>query len=149
MSYALKKPLHNSQRIAEAQGKRVKDYLIAQGIKRPVVVELEPVENLDVNNVHISYDALLAQPPKDCDNINKADADEFSHGSDSGYRYGCQHDTYLSQMIARPADLLGNDTTSPDDSQRLSKSMDTYRNGDPATPLDQQNLSASKVYTSN
>ena len=78
--------------------------------------------------------------------ITHADADRYSHGSDSGYYYGCTGDRYLSEMIARPGDLLGNDTTVDTESQRQAKSLDTYRAGDRQTEASDEGVSASDVY---
>ncbi len=149
VDYALKQPLHSSQRVAEAQGNHIKAYLNQQEVKRQINVQLEPVKDAaSVNTIHISYDALKALPPKDCNSIALADADQYTHGSDSDYRYGCSGDQYLSRMIARPGDLLGNETNSVAESQRLGKSTDNYNAGERATPPDQEGLSASKVYDS-
>lgn len=146
--YALKRPLKATQTIADTQGARVKSYLQNQGVRRPVLVIAEPDhDGMGANVITIAYPALKAKGPSNCTDITHADADRSDHGYDGGYFFGCTDDKYLSEMIARPGDLLGNDTTTAADSQRLGKSLDVYRAGERATAKEDEGVSASNVYT--
>ena len=145
--YQLKNPLKATQKLAETQGSRVKAYLQKEHVRRPVRVFVEPDQEEAVNRITISYSALKAVTPANCMDITHADADRFDHGTDSGYYYGCTDDRYLSEMIARPGDLLGNDTASGAESQRLGKALETYRSGERLTPQGEDGVSASDVYT--
>ncbi len=146
--YMMKKPFKATQQVADAQGARIKAYLKQQNVRRHVLVLAEPDQDDGVNRIAIAYPALKAKGPANCMDITHADADRFSHGSDSGYYYGCTSDRYLSEMIARPGDLLGNDTMTNAESQRLGKSFDTYRAGERITAESDEGVSASDVYTS-
>lgn len=145
--YMMKKPLKATQHIADTQGKRVQSYLVQQGIKRRVIVQTEPDQDSTPNRITIFYEAMRAKAPAHCRDISQADADRFGHKTDSDYYYGCTGDSYLSQMIARPGDLLGNDTSTLADSQRLNKSLENYRAGERATKEQDEGVSASNVYS--
>lgn len=137
---------YDAQRVAQAQGTQLRAHLREQFVKQPIHVMLQPVDAAQEKLVRIEYNALSAKAPQDCGMIGEADPDQYAHESDSAYRFGCTHDRYLAQMIARPGDLLGNDSISPAESQRLGRSQELYRAGQPATPADTQGLSASNVY---
>lgn len=146
--YFMKKPLKATQQIADKQGAHVKSYLQQQGVRQRILVLSAPDHEEDtINTINISYPALKAKGPSHCADITHADADRFDHGYDGGYFYGCTGDRYLSEMIARPGDLLGNDTTAAADSQRLGKSLETYRAGERATLPEDEGVSASNVYS--
>jgi pilus biogenesis lipoprotein CpaD len=139
-------PLQKGQeRVASAQGNMIRNMLTQNGVRQPVRIDLQPTGVASPNMVAISYNAVRAGANCNGD-IADADADNYTHATDNSYSLGCSRDKYMAQMIARPEDLLGNDTMSPTDSQRLGKSQDTYRAGEPATPEGTTGLSASDVY---
>lgn len=138
-------PPHGNAQLAAAQGAQVKQFLLAHDIKRDVRVETAPTATGPNNIVTLNYSALRAA--SSCDTpIQNADAGLYDHGSDANYRFGCAHDQMLAMQIARPEDLLGNDTTTLAESQRVAKSLDNYRAGENATPENTQPLTASTVY---
>lgn len=144
--YLLRKPLAGTQRVANAQGARVKSYLQQNGVRNQIQIMMTPSQTDALNHIYVRYEALSAAPPSHCLPIEFGDANNYSHESDSGYRYGCANKDYISQQIARPGDLLGRDTTPGTDSQRLGKSQDTYRSGERATNPADEGLTASTVY---
>lgn len=139
-------PLQKGQeRVASAQGNMIRNLLVQNGVRRPIHLDLQPTGKSLPNRVTISYSGLRAIA--NCNGqIADADADNYTHATDNPYQLGCSRDQYMAQMIARPEDLLGNDATSPAESQRLGKSLETYRAGESATPADATGLSASDVY---
>jgi pilus biogenesis lipoprotein CpaD len=139
-------PLQKGQeRVASAQGNMIRNTLAQHGVRNPIHLDLQPTGKSLPNLVTISYGSLRASA--NCNGqIADADADNYTHATDNPYSLGCSRDQYLAQMIARPEDLLGNDATSPAESQRLGKSLEAYRAGESATPEGQQSLSASDVY---
>ncbi len=146
VDYAATAPLKNAERVAEAQGSRVKSFLAAQGVRHATSVKTRPAEAETVNRITISYEALKAAAPEDCQPMAAADADRYTHNTDGPYRFGCRQKEMISAQIARPGDLLGNDATMAPESQRLGKQLETYRAGEPATPQGADGLTASTVY---
>jgi type IV pilus biogenesis protein CpaD/CtpE len=144
--YAPGKSLKESAQIAEIQGQRIRNHLIARGACKSVVVSTLPDADAAPNRITISYRALTASAPAHCADISEADGDNFTHADDSKYRYGCQSKKMISAQIARPSDLLGNDAAADADSARLGKSQATYRLGERATNPGDEGLTASDVY---
>lgn len=147
VDYAPVKPLKGAERVAEIQGARIKSYLAGHGVRHATTVTTRPgASDEKVNRITVSYEALKASAPADCASMAKADGDHYTHNTDSDYRFGCRHKELVSAQIARPGDLLGNNTTTPADSQRLGKQLETYSAGEPATPQGADGLTASNVY---
>lgn len=93
----------------------------------------------------LRYEAWQVLQPADCTNAPMPDADNFGFSTDADYKFGCTRDQYLGAMVARPADLLGNDTSADADSQRLGASQETYRDGEPLTPSGTQPLTTGAI----
>ena len=145
ITYPLKPNATTQQRIANVQAQRIKTVLSTEGVKQPIILDLQANGKSTPNLIQVSFTALQANAG--CEgHLTDADANNYTQTTDVNYGFGCSHDRYLSAMIARPDDLLGNDTTSDAQSQRLSKSLDTYRAGDAVTPASAQEISASDVY---
>ena len=94
----------------------------------------------------LRYQGWQVLPPADCSQIaTMPDADNFSFNTDPAYKFGCTRDQYLGAMVATPTDLLGRDTTTNTDSQRLSKGLDTYYKGERLTPSTAKPVSTGNV----
>lgn len=133
-----------AQALAIKQAQMIKSLFADNYVRSHVIVSYNANKPSPPNQIIVRYSAVRANA--DCaGTIMDADAGNYNHTSDNPYKLGCSRDQFLSAMIARPVDLLGNDATSTADSQRLGKSQETYRAGERATPSD-ATLSASDVY---
>ena len=140
--YPLQKGLEN---VAQAQKRIVQDTLRQGGVVHPIHFVVNPQGLGAPNSISISYQAMRAHagcPGR----ITDADAGHYSHEADNPYTLGCERDHYFAAQIARPADLLGNDASVAAESQRMSKSLDTYRAGEQLTPAGTSSLSTSDAY---
>ncbi len=136
----------NQEQVANAQKNIIHDTLLRGGVRQPMHFIVNPQGIGAPNTITIQYDVLRANAG--CSGrITDADADNYSHDKDNPYTLGCERDRYFAAQIARPGDLLGNDTSLADESQRLSKAIDTYRSGEPVTPAGTSSLSTSDAYT--
>lgn len=143
--HVLHQPTASHKQIAQAQANKLKHSLINKGVMNPIYIHLNNQGTTVPNQIQISYSALKAHT--DCQHfITDADANAYTPTTDVPYQFGCSRDYYLSAMIARPSDLLGNTAASDNESQRLSKTLDTYRAGERITPASEDGISASDVY---
>lgn len=143
VTYPLQK---NEEALANTQKKIIRDTLLDAGVRTPMHFAVNPQGIAAPNKVTIQYEALRAAT--NCTGTtDDADAGNYTHESDNPYTFGCSRDKYFAAQIARPGDLLGNDAVSPAESQRIGKSLDTYRAGERATVAGEDGLSASDVYS--
>lgn len=104
-----------------------------QGV-RQIEADILPVKDSgDVSKTLISYDALNARPPSECDEpMDMTFADPYLA---EDYALGCTVHTYVSRQIARPKDLLGNDTMDNNDGRKNANGLETYMGGAPNPEL--------------
>jgi pilus biogenesis lipoprotein CpaD len=131
--------------IGKRQAMMIRDHLLQEGVTLPIHVHLNSQGTTIPNPIQVTYSAFNASSPCATD-ITQADGNHYTPTSDVPYQFGCGRDKYVSAMIARPQDLLGNDSSTLAESQRLSKSLETYRAGERATPAGEDGISASSVY---
>lgn len=79
----------------------------------------------------VSYKVLEALPPEGC-GLMPGMYGAVGRGDVAKYEMGCDTKLYMSKQIARPKDLLGNDTEEGFDSQRQGVIYENmYRSGQP------------------
>lgn len=114
--------------IALSQVSRIQKMFRDEGIDARVVI-------MPVDEAHgralVSYKVLEALPPEGCGLMpGMHGAAGLSHVDQ--YEMGCDTKLYMSKQIARPKDLLGNDTEEGFDAQRESVLYENmYRSGQP------------------
>lgn len=117
-----------SLKLASKQGDMIRDQMVENGAGEVLVHATQVNDNLG-NRAIISYNALNVLPPQGCEARMDGIADrEFS--MNNSYRLGCENERLIGQMVARPADLQGRDTTTPDTTQRQGVSGERYRAGE-------------------
>lgn len=90
----------------------------------------------------LSYMALAAEPPSHCHHIaGWYGAETLNETADENF--GCEIKSAESQMVARPADLLGTPGVPEDDAKRQGTLVEKYRSGTPNPEL--KGLNASKT----
>ena len=77
----------------------------------------------------ISYDTVSAVGPAGCRNMPGFD-DGLTTAEIGNYKFGCSTETMLAKQIYRPADLLGNDASDPDDGRRAANNVEYYKQVD-------------------
>lgn len=105
------------------------------------VADIMPVKNQGSEmGVLISYGAISALAPDDCDlmpglaNRNLEPSEDFE--------FGCTTETLFAKQIARPKDLVGNDSSVQSaDGQRASNVVQGYLAGVPNEALDGESAS--------
>ncbi len=77
-----------------------------------------------------SYPALSARPPDHCKRMPGYQGAESLEDMQD-YQVSCESKDMLSRMIARPADLMGNDGNGAGSSRRAGAVVETYQAGKP------------------
>lgn len=127
---------------AERRGRIYKETFAAQGVPG-VDVDYVPVQDKQLrNHAVLSYTALQALPPEDCRSMTGY------HGADtledvSTYSFGCETKSALSQMIVRPADLVGSSGLPDSESRRQGALVERFMSGQPNERM--EGLGASEV----
>ncbi len=117
-----------SLKLAKKQGAMIRDQMIENGAGE-VIVNATPLDDNKGNRAIISYTVLNVLPPSGCYERMDGIVDrQFSMSDD--YLLGCENERLIGQMVARPSDLKGRDTSSDDTSQRQSVSGERYRSGE-------------------
>lgn len=99
-------------------------------------VDIMPVvDSKHSGKVLISYTRYAASAPKDCKTMPGLEDTKVELGWD--YQYGCSIEGQIAKQIARPRDLMGNDT-SPDTSsgRRAAATSGNHEAGVPNEKLD-------------
>jgi type IV pilus biogenesis protein CpaD/CtpE len=107
----------------------IEEKLRGYGVSR-VEGEILPVKDLgDVSSLLVNFEQVHAMAPENCDSMPG-----YGIGSETGtgvltdYNFGCQSETLFAQQIARPSDLLGNETdTGPGYSSRTFNDTAGYQ----------------------
>jgi len=116
--------------IAEKQGLSYKKAFKKSGDMNVSIVTI-PVDNIkDAGKAIITYQALVAIPPKGCTPIVGNRGADTLKGS-KAYKFGCNSRINLSKMVVNPTDLLGKDSKSKGDSRRLGATVEQYKSGTP------------------
>ena len=122
--YAPGNPLNKAA--AQAQGERYKHTFQGRGVK-DFRVSYTATVNPEAMGV-LSYEALAAEPPRNCHHMPGFNGGDRVDDAE-GRNYGCEMQTAISQMMARPADLLGQDGLPEDDAKRQGGLVEKYRSG--------------------
>lgn len=140
VTLTLRYPAGNSAeaRRAGRAGANYKKLLEEHGI-RDVSVDMLPLsaEFQDSVDMTVNYHAWKASAPVGCGPQRMPGI----HGTEgmpamSGYKIGCETETYISRMVARPKDLKGRAGLPDGDSQREGMMQEDYRDGVPNAPLE-------------
>lgn len=115
---------------AKGQVARIARDLAAQGVSK-LQAEYVAVDDPRLyNQVVFSYAALVATPPDHCTRMPG-----YQGGEDlvamHDYQISCESKSMLSQMIARPEDLLGRDGKTDTTARREGAVVETYQDGKP------------------
>lgn len=122
--YAPGSPLNKAA--AQAQGERYKHAYQSRGVK-DFRVSYTATVNPEAMGV-LSYEALAAEPPRNCHHMPGYNGGDQADDSEAR-NYGCEMQMAISSMVARPADLLGQDGLPMDDAKRQGVLVDKYRAG--------------------
>lgn len=82
-----------------------------------------------------AYDIYKAHAPAGCTMMGGVD--ERATEADTDYKFGCSEDILLARQIARPKDLLGNDSLgTPAAKRQINWINTTYNDGVKSEPID-------------
>lgn len=115
---------------AKAQVARIARDLAAEGVHK-LQAEYVAVDDPHLyNQVVFSYAALVATPPDHCSRMpGNQGGEDLAAMHD--YQISCESKAVLSQMIARPEDLLGRDGKTDSTARREGAVVETYQDGTP------------------
>ena len=117
---------------ALGKGQRVRSVLNRKGVTDIAVNAVSVKDAAKSGRAFVTYRALTATPPEGCTNIPGHDgADNLDSSKD--YGMGCGVKTIMSQMVADPEDLLGNDDLDAGAARRQGTVVETYKSGTPNT----------------
>jgi pilus biogenesis lipoprotein CpaD len=119
---------------ARQRGNAYKNALQRSGLSTVEVNTVSVATPPDAGQAIISYHALTASAPKNCDRITGYQGGDTLDNMKK-YPIGCETKSILSQMIADPSDLMGKAGTEKDDSRRAGATVETYKTGTPNQPL--------------
>lgn len=101
----------NTKGKAEASARRIRDGLIAKGVKDVRVTTTASPGSGAVSTTIISFPAIVAEAPTGCTMMpgydTPASAPSNAGVENPDYRYGCTIETLISRQVSRPSDLLG------------------------------------------
>jgi type IV pilus biogenesis protein CpaD/CtpE len=120
---------------ARQRGNAYKSALQSKGLSTVEVNTVSVTTQPDANQAIISYHALTASAPKNCDRITGYQGGDTLENMKK-YPIGCETKSILSQMIADPSDLMGKTGTAKGDARRASATVEPYKAGTPNQPLD-------------
>jgi type IV pilus biogenesis protein CpaD/CtpE len=136
--------LPGGEKLAEKQAAAYTKAFAKEGIKDIHVVTVAVADVQYTRKVVIDFRALAALPPEGCQRIPGYMGAENS-ADEERYRYGCEHDTILSKMVADPSDLLGKSGSQDGDSRRAGPMLERYKTGVKNEPI--QGMNASNIGT--
>lgn len=129
----------NTAMNATRQAEKMKSALAKGGIK-DIESEIIPVaESGETSGAMISFKTLAVRAPGDCPEPMGIDFVDIKHNKD--YKMGCSIETYTAKQIARPKDLLGQDTMDNDSGRRNANTLEIYQQGKPNAELKGANAS--------
>ena len=131
----------NTAMKASGEAARISTYLRRKGAAE-VTSDILPINNSGNNSeALITYDAVTAHAPRDCNAMGGLDGGE-TH-SDEDYRYGCTIEMQLARQIANPKDLKGRDGLRPEeaDGRRQANIVEDHRTGEPNAALEGESAS--------
>ena len=112
--------------------------LRAQGVEN-IDAHIMPVKDLSESKIMVSYLGYDALGPKDCELMPGLEHRKIN--ANESYRMGCSVDTIFAKQIARPRDLLGQETSASTDGRRSANQVELYRTGVPNEPLEGESAS--------
>jgi pilus biogenesis lipoprotein CpaD len=117
---------------------RVADLLRRNGVHN-VKTSVLPVKDSGSSGAIISYLGYNALAPKDCEVM--PGLNNRAINADEDYKMGCSVDTLFARQIARPKDLLGQETSATVDGRRAANQVELYRTGQPNEALEGESAS--------
>jgi type IV pilus biogenesis protein CpaD/CtpE len=129
---------------ARQRGNAYKSAFQRRGIPKVEVNTVSVATPTDANQAIISYHALTASAPKNCDRLTGYQGGDTLDNMRT-YPIGCETKSILSQMIADPSDLMGKAGTAKDDARRAGAVVEPYKAGTPNQPL--KGMQASTIGT--
>ena len=134
----------NTAMEATREGARISNDLRVFGVK-DVNVKILPVKDSGSDSsVLISYDRVTAHKPEECGDLvgfNGKGTNLDKKSRNDGYEYGCEIEGLIAKQIARPRDLMGNDTKIPGEGRRSSNMSESYLDDTPNQPLNGETAS--------
>lgn len=121
---------HQAQKDAQKDMRDVLATLKAEGMTGVSVDYVAVTDAHLANQAVFSYPALTAQAPEHCTRMPGYQGGESLEDMQD-YQVSCESKAVLSRMVARPADLLGNDGTGMGTSRRASNVVETYQDEEP------------------
>jgi type IV pilus biogenesis protein CpaD/CtpE len=121
---------HTREVFAEKQGKSFKKAFEQEGAANISVVTVPVTDKKYADKVVVTYKALTAMAPKDCNSMPGNLGGEAIDAIDE-YRFGCDTRIAISKMIADPSDLMGKNGTQNSDSRRSATIIEKYQAGTP------------------
>lgn len=123
----------NTAKRASEAADRISRDLKKQGV-HDIRATTIPVPDSGARSVTtIAYSTIEAKAPSDCGEPLSMSFADIKLGKD--YRLGCSVETYIAKQVARPKDLLGNDTMDNPDGKRATNVTEAYRAGVPNPAL--------------
>lgn len=105
------KTASNSKGKAEAAAARIRDGLIAKGVKDVRITTTAAPGSGAVSTTVITFPAIVAEAPSGCTMMpgydSAASAPDKADIDNPDYRYGCTIETLMARQVSRPSDLLG------------------------------------------
>jgi type IV pilus biogenesis protein CpaD/CtpE len=98
---------------------------------------IQPVEEKNAAELVLTYDAVTAHAPQDCNMIPGIEGSSTGAGA---YAYGCTIETMLARQIARPRDLMGRGGLAAGDGRREAINVEQYRSYRPNSDLGGYNI---------
>lgn len=123
-------------------GAAYKSAFAAKGVTHVTVQYVAMDDNQDTDHAVISFRGLVAKQAEDCGRIPGYQGTEDMDNFD-GYQYGCETQANMAQMVADPADLMGQENASEANSRRNGAIIEPYMLGTPNQPI--KGISASDV----
>lgn len=118
---------------AADQSKRIAGELRNVGVA-DIRADTMPIQQSgDVSQTMISFATIMAAAPTECGGTLGRATTEITALED--YQLGCSVETYMAKQIARPKDLLGNDTMDNVDGRRAANVLENYQSGKPNEEL--------------
>ena len=129
----------NTAMIATNEAARIKKALRNNGVQQ-ADVRIIPAHGLgEEQQLIVSYMSYDALAPEDCELMAGLETREVNAEAD--YEMGCSVETYLSRQIARPKDLLGQESANGANGRRVVNQLEVYQSGEPNELLDGETAS--------
>lgn len=124
----------NTAMKAADQSKRIATGLRQNGIA-DIRADTMPIQQSgDVSQAMISFATIIASAPSECGGATLGRTTTEIKALEE-YQLGCSIETYMAKQIARPQDLLGNDTMDNVDGRRSANVLENYQSGKPNEEL--------------